>query len=166
MAVKAVQRFWVAGAVAMLAAWLGSCDAVPEPMDLRTFEKPDVANHFLVCDPAFCRATPDMPSPNFWQSAERIGKALHTILREEPRLFPVSEDDAAGRWLYVQRSALFRFPDAIWVQIMSRPEGGSTLALYSRSLYGRYDFGVNEARLRRWLLAMEYELGQAGRANR
>lgn len=150
----------------MLAAWLGSCSPVPEDLDLRTFEKPDRANHFLVCDPTLCRATPDLPSPKFDQPVKQVREALRTILLEEARLSSVLADDAAGRWIFVQRSMLFRFPDAIWVQLISRPEGGSTIALYSRSFYGRYDFGVNETRLRRWLSALEIELGRAERADR
>jgi uncharacterized protein (DUF1499 family) len=32
--------------------------------------------------------------------------------------------------------------------------GRSTLAIYSRSLVGRKDFGVNRARIQRWLAAL------------
>jgi len=144
-----------AGGAAMLAMWLGSCSAVPDVLDLRTFEKPDAANHFLVCDPAFCRAVPDLAAPRFAQSPERLRAALHQALAAEPRLTLVTVEEAAGRWVYVQRSAVFRFPDTVWVAIFPLPDGGSTLALYSRSTYGRYDFGVNEARLRRWLANIE-----------
>lgn len=150
----------------MLTMWLGGCDVAPEPMDLRTFEKPDAANHFLVCDPAVCRATPDAPAPRFMQPPERIRAALREALRDEPRLSLIAENGTAGRWLYVQRSAVFRFPDAIWIQLVSLPDGASTLALYSRSLYGSYDFGVNEARLRRWLSAIEAALGSVQPATR
>ena len=147
--------FGKAGAAAMLAMWLGSCSVAPEALDLRTFEKPDAANHFLVCDPAFCRAVPDLAAPRFAQPPARLREALREALAAEPRLTLVAGEEAAGRWVYVQRSAVFRFPDTVWVAIFPLPDGGSTLALYSRSTYGRYDFGVNEARLRRWLANIE-----------
>jgi uncharacterized protein (DUF1499 family) len=35
---------------------------------------------------------------------------------------------------------------------------GSTLAIYSRSLIGRSDLGVNRARVTRWLAALEASL--------
>lgn len=138
----------------MAAMWLASCSVVPEPLDLRTFDKPEASNHFLVCDPALCRAVPDLAAPRFRSSPERLGEALRQALRDEPRLTQVS-DEAGERRIYVQRSAVFRFPDVIWVQTIAWPEGGSSLALYSRSVHGRYDFGVNEARLRRWLAKIE-----------
>jgi uncharacterized protein (DUF1499 family) len=48
-----------------------------------------------------------------------------------------------------------RYPDTIDVEILPADEGRSTLAVYSRSLVGRKDFGVNHARLRRWLAALD-----------
>jgi uncharacterized protein (DUF1499 family) len=55
---------------------------------------------------------------------------------------------------FVARSALLNFPDLIAVQVT--PDSG--LILWSRSLYGRSDFGVNRARLETWLAALEAEL--------
>ena len=48
-----------------------------------------------------------------------------------------------------------RFPDTIDVEVMPAGENQSTLALYSRSLVGRKDFGVNRARLQRWRAALD-----------
>ena len=149
-----LQRIRKAGMAAMLTIWLSGCAEAPTAMDLRTFDKPEATNHFLVCDPVLCRSVPDLPAPRFVQSPERLGAALREVLRDESRLTLTAGDNLSGQWIYVQRSAVFRFPDAIWVQVIPLPDGGSTLALYSRSRYGRYDFGVNEARLRRWLSAI------------
>jgi uncharacterized protein (DUF1499 family) len=55
---------------------------------------------------------------------------------------------------FVQYTRLMRYPDTIDVEILPA-EGRSTLAVYSRSLVGRKDFGVNHARLRRWLAALD-----------
>jgi uncharacterized protein (DUF1499 family) len=43
------------------------------------------------------------------------------------------------------------FPDTVVVRFFKRPGGRSTLALYSRSQLGKSDFGVNRARIARWL---------------
>ena len=47
-----------------------------------------------------------------------------------------------------------RFPDTIDAEVLAVGDDQSTLALYSRSLIGRKDFGVNRARLQRWLAAL------------
>ncbi len=52
---------------------------------------------------------------------------------------------------YVQRSARFRFPDIITVRFISVSSSQSTLAIYSRSIYGKSDFGVNRERIDAWL---------------
>ena len=52
--------------------------------------------------------------------------------------------------IYVQRSAVFRFPDTIWVQPVALPQGSSVI-IYSRSNYGYGDFGVNRERVGLWL---------------
>jgi uncharacterized protein (DUF1499 family) len=55
---------------------------------------------------------------------------------------------------FVQYTRLMRYPDTIDVEVVPAGEGRSTLAVYSRSLVGRKDFGVNRARLQRWLAAL------------
>jgi len=37
------------------------------------------------------------------------------------------------------------------VRVLPAGEGKSTLAIYSRAVYGRRDFGVNQARIEDWL---------------
>ncbi len=49
------------------------------------------------------------------------------------------------------------FPDTIDVNVMPAGAGQSTLAIYSRSLLGSRDFGVNKARVARWLQALEQD---------
>ena len=44
-----------------------------------------------------------------------------------------------------------RFPDLIAVQFMDEKGGTSTLAIYSRSVYGHSDLGVNKARTMGWI---------------
>jgi uncharacterized protein (DUF1499 family) len=48
-----------------------------------------------------------------------------------------------------------RFPDTIDVEVVPVGDDKSTLAIYSRSLVGRSDFGVNRARIARWMAALE-----------
>ncbi len=51
---------------------------------------------------------------------------------------------------YVERTALMGYPDYITVKAVE-VEGGSALVIYSRSRFGKSDFGVNRERIDRWL---------------
>jgi uncharacterized protein (DUF1499 family) len=50
------------------------------------------------------------------------------------------------------------FPDTISALFRSEEEGRSTLAVYSRSQYGYWDFGVNRRRVLTWLAELEKRL--------
>jgi uncharacterized protein (DUF1499 family) len=54
----------------------------------------------------------------------------------------------------VVRSAVFNFPDLVTAQAMPHNPTGSALLLYSRSVYGYGDFGVNRQRLTVWLASL------------
>jgi uncharacterized protein (DUF1499 family) len=60
---------------------------------------------------------------------------------------------------YVRRTSWLGFPDTIAVRFLDRPEGASTLALYSRSKFGEGDLGVNRARIERWLAKLSTIVG-------
>jgi uncharacterized protein (DUF1499 family) len=59
--------------------------------------------------------------------------------------------DDVDQFDIVERSRYFAFPDIMTVRFFKRGEDKSTLAIYSRSVYGRYDFGVNRARVEKLL---------------
>ena len=79
---------------------------------------------------------------------------LRQIARAEPGTEELPcEPDCARIARFIQTSRLMRFPDTIDIEVF--PAGnGATLAIYSRSLLGRRDFGVNRARVARWLAAL------------
>ena len=52
------------------------------------------------------------------------------------------------------RTAVFRFPDLVSIEFIEAEAGGATLAIFSRSIYGRKDFGANRKRITRWLSAL------------
>ena len=49
------------------------------------------------------------------------------------------------------------YPDIIAAEVRAAPEGAALL-LYSRSLFGWSDLGVNKARAERWLAALDAAL--------
>ncbi len=133
--------------------WLvGPFDASPVS-SFETLTPKTSPNRILVCPPGLCAVEPDMLAPVFGVPVETLAARLAAVVAEEPRIAQVG-DFAEGRVRFIQRSAVFRFPDLIDVHILPFEPGGSTLAIYSRSLVGYADFGVNRARVKRWLGAL------------
>jgi len=114
-------------------------------------------NQFLVAPPGLCtQATPHQAAPAFQIAPEALLAAFDRVVQRQPRIETKFKEAAKAE--YVQRSALFRFPDVISVEARPAGGGGSTLAIYSRSVYGHSDLGVNRARISAWLAALGTEL--------
>jgi uncharacterized protein (DUF1499 family) len=118
-------------------------------------------NRFLLCPDAVCTAPADGVSPTFKMPREQLEQAWLAMMRAQPRVELLAEDAARHLYLFRQRSAVFRFPDLISVRFLDAGGGTSTLAVYSRSVYGTYDFGVNRRRVEDWIGQLEARLGQA-----
>ena len=100
----------------------------------------------------FCKtAKVDMAPPVYGVPAGKLRQELLSIIIAQPRVSHTLADEAGLYDDFVVRSALFRFPDLISVQAIDAGKGKSTLALYSRSVYGRSDLGVNRRRSLGWL---------------
>lgn len=112
-------------------------------------------NQFLMLPPDFpAQADAHETSPVFKKPRDSVYDALKTVIDSEPRIEWLHEDKAAGRMELVQRSKTFKFPDRISIQIVDADEGRSALAVYSRAKIGIRDFGVNKARITRWVNAL------------
>ncbi|WP_417836141.1 DUF1499 domain-containing protein [Thalassospira tepidiphila] len=115
---------------------------------------PDVANFFLAC-PADRLPDSDraMQSPSFAASVATLTEVLiETASDHGMTLMTDVSGGKAGRLYFLARSAVFRFPD--WVEIeLILPETGNDVAfcLFAQSVYGHDDFGQNEKRTRAWL---------------
>jgi uncharacterized protein (DUF1499 family) len=140
--------------LAGLLAALGGCDPIDAPVDFATLEKTDASNQYLVCPPRLCRGQADETSPEFDLPVDALAALVRRVVASEPRTALLREEAATDELVYVQRSLVFRFPDTIWIQPVALDAGRSSLAIYSRSAYGRYDFGVNQRRVRDWLAAI------------
>ncbi len=73
------------------------------------------------------------------------------MVAREPRVAMLAEDTQTLQSDYVQRSALWRFPDIITVRFIARTDETSTVAVFSRAIYGYGDLGVNRERVTAWL---------------
>lgn len=129
-------------------------------IDFQTLELTWRPNQFLVLPPGFIgKAKPHAASPVFAAAPEQVLEALKRIALAEPRTTLAHEDRAARQATFVQRSKTFRFPDTVTVEAVPLAPGRTALAVYSRAKYGIRDFGVNRARVERWLAALAAALG-------
>lgn len=120
-------------------------------VDFATLTRSPKPNNYLLCPKDLC-AEADAAAPVFALSAEELRGAFRDALKNEPDLTRMDESGTAER--YVQKTALMRYPDTISVRYIPLTASTSTLAIYSRSLIGRSDFGVNKARVERWMAAL------------
>jgi uncharacterized protein (DUF1499 family) len=77
------------------------------------------------------------------------------VISGEKRVETIIADSDEQRYVYIQHSPTFRFPDIITVEFVKLGPDHSSIAIYSRSRYGHYDFGKNRKRVVKWLALLE-----------
>jgi uncharacterized protein (DUF1499 family) len=118
--------------------------------DPLTAAKPETPNSYRVA-PLAATATADAEAPVFAVPVSDLTAAFDAVALGDSRVQVLSGSAESGHVTYVQRSALFAFPDYVSVRFMDADSGGSTLAVFSRSRFGKSDLGVNKKRVVRWL---------------
>lgn len=121
-------------------------------VDPLTAVKPDSPNAALIRPEggdAAARVYPVSPA--------ELAAALDAAAMAEPRTTRIAGEPQSLWMTYVQRSALWGFPDYISVKVLPA-EGGATWAAFSRARYGYSDMGVNAARLARWQAEVQARL--------
>ncbi len=133
-------------------AWLIGCGAgEPGVVDLATLERPTSPNSYLVCPADRTSAPVDREPPVFEVGRDRLEQLWLDALADEPRLERRIAEPETHRYVFVQRTQVFRFPDIVQLEFLEVPPDRSTLCLYSRSVYGYGDLGKNRARVEDWL---------------
>lgn len=97
---------------------------------------------------------PGADAPVYDLSPADLAARLDALALAEPRTERLAGQPEHGFTTYVQRSPVWRFPDVISVRVLPHGEG-AMLAIWSRARYGYSDWGVNAARLARWLEALK-----------
>lgn len=146
-------------AVALLAGGCGMSKEVtaPAPGNISDIRRPASPNTYLA-GPAGFTPTPDLQTRHFDTSPERLLAVMRDVLSAQPRTSVLATDPGRLRGDYVVRSWVFGFPDVVLVQALPVNDGQSALVLYSYSLKGSYDFGVNRNRIRMLLTALDAKL--------
>jgi uncharacterized protein (DUF1499 family) len=122
------------------------------PIDFARLERTAKPNQMLVLPVGFASAeAPDLESPVFDIPADGLMEALEQVLVSKMRSRVLQKDRSLRQVQLVARTAVLRFPDDIWIQVLPDGAEQSALAIYSRSRYGYSDLGVNRRRVERWL---------------
>ena len=129
-----------------------------ESVDFAELRLTDKPNQFLMCPPGICGANPHADSPVLDVSVKKLREHWQEVVAVQPRVELLAKDEEGQQFDYVQRSVRFRFPDLITVRFISVSFSKSTPAIYSRSVYGKSDFGVNSERIDAWLKTLREEL--------
>ena len=126
---------------------------VPPPMDVTHLVRPASPNSALAAPNGFS-PPPDIRTPVYPVPADRLYAAIQAVAAAQPRTFSLAAypDRLQADW--VARSAVFNFPDVIMAQVSPAGRNEATMVLYSRSVYGYSDLGVNRQRVAAWLAAL------------
>ncbi len=128
---------------------------VPVPMDMTRIERPATPNTFLA-GPAGMSPAPDLViAPSALPAVDLLAEAGR-VFGARPSTFVAAVFPDRMQVHYVVRSALLNYPDLVTVQVNEVNAAQSTLVIWSRSVYGRKDFGVNRARTESWLAALQH----------
>ncbi len=128
-------------------------------IDLATFKLGWRPNQFFAAPASFdSLAKPMAVVPVFDVPIETLDAAFRSITLASPRVTVSGENRERRQVEFVQRSALFKFPDTITVQFVAPEEGRSSLAIYSRASVGIGDMGVNKKRVLAWLAALSEQV--------
>jgi len=126
-----------------------------EAVSLAELSSPLRKPGFLACPPGYCQAAEAITSPVFPLPWERLREYWTEVVSGEKRVEQVAADPEHRRFVYIQHSPTFRFPDVITVEFVQLRPDQSSIAIYSRSRYGEYDFGKNRKRVVRWLALLD-----------
>lgn len=120
-------------------------------VDFATLSLTQKPNQYLVCSDGFCRTAAHRVSPVYNMTAKELRERWLEWMTELPKVVLESASSDGFQVTFMERSPLMGFPDLITVQFLPAGERQSAVAIYSRSLYGYSDLGVNRARIERWL---------------
>ena len=139
---------WLALALGLVGSGCGMVDevAAPAPGNISEIQRPASPNTCLAAPRGFA-LPPDLQTRHYDVPPDRLFATLQEVIAAQPRATALAVDPGRLRADYVVRSRIFRFPDVVLAQVLRASDGQSDLVLYSYSLKGHYDFGVNRSRV-------------------
>ncbi len=122
----------------------------PGLVDFKTLTLPKTPNKALA-GPADLGAIATISAPVYPVPALKLYDAVQQVAASEPRSYRLDQYPAQMQAAWVIRSATANFPDIVEAEVIPLDAQSSTLILYSHSIYGASDFGVNAKRVKDWL---------------
>jgi uncharacterized protein (DUF1499 family) len=139
-------------------AWYGLAKLSGAPLDIgpvdwTTLTRRPSRNDALACSADRCpNAKADWTAKTYAMAPGELLARLGKLVLAEAHVRAMPNEPGRPHLArFIQYTPLMRFPDTVDIEAFPAADGGSTLAIYSRSLLGRSDFGVNHARVERWL---------------
>jgi uncharacterized protein DUF1499 len=126
-----------------------------EAVSIAELRSPLSKTSFLACPPGYCAPAEAVASPIFDLPVDRLRQYWIEMIYSEKRVASVVTDPGAGRFVYIQHSPTFRFPDIVTVEFVPLGPNRSSVAVYSRSRYGEFDFAKNRKRVEKWLFILQ-----------
>jgi hypothetical protein len=146
---------WLMGLVFPACAAIGAAGLPPPSLiDFAALVRPDTPNTALAAPDRATPVAPDIALAPFPVPPARLRQAVRAVARADGAF---DQPSTGGQDHWVARSKLFNFPDLITAEVTGT-DHSSRLILWSRSVYGRSDLGVNRARLERWIAAIRKDL--------
>ena len=95
-----------------------------------------------------------MLETSFDMAWDQLREYWKEMIVETAAILVISEFDHRCA-VYIPRSPIFGFPDIVTVEFVALGPECSSVAVYSRSRYGGYDFAKNRKRVERWLFVLQ-----------
>jgi len=137
---------------------LAGCSPMLTP-NFQQLTLPGIPTYYLVCPKDYCNVIPDGISPVYPVSAENLFNAFNQIVARERYTHFIYSMPEQGQFELTARS-MVGLPNDVAVQFIALSDTTSTIAIYSKSRYGIFDFGGNKRRINAWLSALNSMVGQ------
>lgn len=149
---------WLIGLILPACGFHGASGLpAPQLMDVAHIVRPATPNTALGAPRDFS-PKPDIIIPISSLPADQLFAAVWSFISSQPRIYQAAVFPEDLQVHFVARSPLLNFPDLIMVQVQKIGSDQTGLIIYSRSVYGRSDLGVNRKRIESWLAGLRTKI--------
>jgi len=127
-------------------------------VDFATLELTWRPNQFLMAPAGATKAQAHAVSEVLPRPPADVAEALRAVVSSQPATRILTRSGDGLSFTAVQQTRLMRYPDFVSVEVRAA-EGGSVVLAYGRAVFGVRDFGVNRARIERWMRELRARLG-------
>ncbi len=127
-------------------------------VSFETMTLPERSNDFLACPESLCaNARPDLSDTVIGAPVKEVRGRFFELVFLRPRAELIGMDALADQYEVRETTSVFGFPDTITIRFYELTPDRTAVAIYSRSHYGTWDFGLNEKRVRAWLAWLRHQ---------